>query len=106
MRLSRIHTLAMVALALPLAISAQTVFQAELTAHAFLPAQTFIAAPKDAPDNLQTSGKFTTGKRVEKIGSVEGLSADRPTGVFYHSKVNPFKDIPALKKCQMEAFGC
>jgi hypothetical protein len=98
MRPSRIHTMALVALALPLAISAQTVFQAELTGHAFLPAQTFIAAPKDAPDNLQTSGKFTTGKRVEKIGSVEGLSAERPTGVFLPFKGQPIQGHSGIKK--------
>ena len=77
------------AMALPMAIHAQTEFKAELTGHAFMPAQTFIPAPKDAPKNLQTSGKFTTGKRVEEIGSVEGKSFDRPTGVFL-----PFKGQP------------
>ena len=68
----------------------QTAYPAQLAGHAVLPALTLIAAPKDAPADLQTSGKFTTGQRVEKIGSVEGLSAGRPTGVFL-----PFKGQPA-----------
>jgi hypothetical protein len=39
-----------------------------------LPAQSFVAAPKNAPADLQASGKFTTGKRVEALGTVMGLS--------------------------------
>ena len=69
---------------------AQTAFPATLEGHAVLPALSLIAAPKDAPADLQTSGKFTTGQRVEKVGSVEGLSAGRPTGVSL-----PFKGQPA-----------
>ena len=86
------------ALALPMAIHAQTEFKAELTAHAFMPAQTLIPAPKDAPRNLQTSGKFTTGKRVEKMGSVEGKSFDRPTGVFLPFKGQPIQGHSGIKK--------
>ena len=69
---------------------AQTAFPATLAGHAVMPALTVIAAPKDAPADLQVSGKFTTGQRVEQIGSVEGQSAGRPTGVFL-----PFKGQPA-----------
>ncbi|MCU0927272.1 MAG: glycerophosphodiester phosphodiesterase, partial [Hydrogenophaga sp.] len=60
---------------------AQTAYPATLAGHAVLPAKTFIEAPKDAPADLRVSGKFTTGQRVEKVGSVEGKSAGRPTGV-------------------------
>ena len=70
--------------------AAQTAFPATLAGHAVLPALSLIPAPKDAPADLQVSGKFTTGQRVEKIGSVAGLSAGRPTGVFL-----PFKGQPA-----------
>lgn len=70
--------------------AAQTAFPATLAGHAVLPALSLIPAPKDAPADLQVSGKFTTGQRVEKIGSIEGLSAGRPTGVFL-----PFKGQPA-----------
>lgn len=82
----------------PVSVCAQNVFQAELVEHAFMPAQTYIAAPKDAPSNLQTSGKFTTGKRVEKMGSVEGLSYDRPTGVFLPFKGQPIQGHSGIKR--------
>ena len=36
---------------------AQQAYPATLAGHAALPAQTFVAAPKDAPASLQTSGK-------------------------------------------------
>ena len=70
--------------------SAQMAFPATVAGHAVLPAMSLIPAPQDAPSDLQVSGKFTTGQRVEKIGSVQGLSAGRPTGVFL-----PFKGQPA-----------
>lgn len=87
-----------VAATAPVLVCAQNAFQAELVEHAFLPAQTYIAAPKDAPSNLQTSGKFTTGKRVEKIGSVEGMSFDRPTGVFLPFKGQPIQGHSGIKR--------
>ncbi len=87
-----------VAATAPVLVCAQNVFHAELVEHAFMPAQTYIAAPKDAPSNLQTSGKFTTGKRVEKIGSVEGLSYDRPTGVFLPFKGQPIQGHSGIKR--------
>jgi len=82
----------------PVLVCAQNAFQAELVSHAFMPSQTYIAAPKDAPSNLQTSGKFTTGKRVEKIGSVEGMSYDRPTGVFLPFKGQPIQGHSGIKR--------
>ena len=87
-----------VAATAPVLVCAQNAFHAELVEHAFMPAQTYIAAPKDAPSNLQTSGKFTTGKRVEKIGSVEGLSYDRPTGVFLPFKGQPIQGHSGIKR--------
>ena len=69
---------------------AQTAYPATLAGHAVMPALTVIPAPKDAPADLQVSGKFTTGQSVEQIGSIEGQSAGRPTGVFL-----PFKGQPA-----------
>jgi hypothetical protein len=87
-------TLAAIVLAsvgmVPLASSAQTAYTATLAGHAVLPAQTMIPAPRNAQADLQVSGKFTTPARVEKIGSIEGLSAGRPTGVSL-----PFKGQPA-----------
>jgi len=82
----------------PLLAAAQTAFPATLSGHAILPAQTMITAPKDAPADLQVSGKFTTGQRVEKIGSVEGLSAGRPTGVFLPFKGQPVQGHSGVKR--------
>lgn len=69
---------------------AQPAFPATLAGHAVLPAQTVIPAPRNAPADLQTSGKFTTARRVDQLGSVEGTSAGRPTGVSL-----PFQGQPA-----------
>jgi hypothetical protein len=87
-----------VAISIPGLVTAQEVFNAELVGHAVLPAQTFIPAPKDAPANLRTSGKFTTGKRVEKIGSVEGTSFDRPSSVFLPFKGQPIQGHSGIKR--------
>ena len=54
---------------------------ATLAGHVVIPAATFIPAPTDAPDDLKISGKFTTGKRIDTVGTVEGRSRGRPTGV-------------------------
>ncbi len=81
---------AALALAASLPVHAQTAFPATLDGHAVLPARTMISAPKDAPPDLQTSGKFTTPQRVDQLGTVEGRSNGRPTGVSL-----PFKGQPA-----------
>ncbi|MFP8836081.1 esterase-like activity of phytase family protein [Hydrogenophaga sp. XSHU_21] len=96
----KLHAHALLALTVAGAASAaqaQTAFPATLAGHAVLPAQTFIAAPKDAPADLQVSGKFTTGQRVEKIGGVEGLSAGRPTGVSLPFKGQPVQGHSGIK---------
>jgi hypothetical protein len=77
---------------------AQNAFPATLAGHAVLPAMTLIPAPKDAPADLQVSGKFTTGQRFEKIGSVEGQSAGRPTGVFLPFKGQPVQGHSGIKR--------
>ncbi|MFB0899321.1 MAG: esterase-like activity of phytase family protein, partial [Polaromonas sp.] len=84
--------------ATPWLVNAQTAFPVTLSGHAILPAQTMIAAPKDAPADLQVSGKFTTGQRVDKIASVEGLSAGRPTGVFLPFKGQPVQGHSGIKR--------
>lgn len=88
--------LAAALLAAPL--HAQTAFPATLAGHALLPAQSFIAAPKDAPQDLKNAGKFTTGKRVEAFGTVEGRSAGRPTGVSLPFKGQPIQGHSGIKK--------
>ena len=77
---------------------AQTVFPATLSGHAILPALSFIPAPKDAPADLQVSGKFTSGKRIETPGTLEGLSAGRGTGVSLPFKGQPLQGHSGIKK--------
>lgn len=77
---------------------AQQVFPATLAGHAVQPAATFIAAPKDAPQDLQVSGKFTTGARVEKLASVEGQSGGRPTGLSVPFKGQPVQGHSGIKR--------
>ncbi|MDO8441666.1 MAG: esterase-like activity of phytase family protein, partial [Polaromonas sp.] len=77
---------------------AQPAFPATLAGHVVMPAQSFIAAPKDAPQDLKSSGKFTTGKRVEALGTVAGLSAGRPTGVSLPFKGQPLQGHSGVKK--------
>lgn len=81
--MSRASLLAGVAFAFALTTGAHAdqPYPATLAGHAVLPAESFIAMPADAPADLKTSGKYTTGKRVDAIGSVVGLSGGRPTGV-------------------------
>ncbi len=97
----KLHTPALLALAiagLSVCAHAQTAYPATLAGHAVLPAQTLIAAPKDAPADLRVSGKFTTDRRVEAIGSVEGLSAGRPTGVSLPFKGQPVQGHSGIKR--------
>src|SRR6186713_3640954 len=72
-------------------------FPATLKGHAVLPAQSFIDAPTDAPDDLKTSGKYTTGKRVDAVGSVMGKSYERPTGVSLPFKGQPLQGHSGIK---------
>ena len=60
---------------------AQQEFPATLVGHAIMPAESFVAAPADAPADLKVSGKYTSGKRVEALGTVMGKSFERETGV-------------------------
>ena len=76
----------------------QQAFPATLTGHAVLPAQSFVAAPKDAPADLQMSGKFTTAKRADQAGTVEGLSNGRPTGVSLPFKGQPLQGHSGIKR--------
>ena len=54
------------------AVLAQTEVTATLAGHAYLPAHSTTAAPKDAGTLFETSGKFANDprQRVEKLGSV------------------------------------
>jgi len=79
-------------------LQAQTEYPATLAGHVVIPAMSLIQAPADAPAVLQTSGKFTTGKRVEELNSIEGLSAGRPTGVKLPFKGQPIQGHSGIKK--------
>ncbi|SPS00541.1 esterase-like activity of phytase family protein [Cupriavidus taiwanensis] len=88
--LARLAVAAALLGALPAWADAPEAFPATLAGHAVLPAQTLLAAPKDAPADLQVSGKFTTAQRSEAPGTIEGKSNGRPTGVSL-----PFRGQPA-----------
>jgi hypothetical protein len=66
MRISLLCSVASLLLASTVALAqGEGEFPATLAGHAVLPAQSFIDAPADAPDDLKTSGKYTTGRRVD-----------------------------------------
>ena len=46
-------------------VMADEPFPATLEGHVVIPAETFIDAPADAPADLKTPGKFTSGRRVD-----------------------------------------
>jgi hypothetical protein len=76
---------------------AQQEFPAVLAGHAILPAMTLIPAPADAPEDLKMSGKFTTGSRVEALGTVMGRSAGRSTGVSVPFAGQPVQGHSGIK---------
>jgi hypothetical protein len=76
---------------------AQQEFPATLAGHAVMPAESFIEAPADAPADLKISGKFTTGRRVEAVGTVMGKSSDRPTGVALPFRGQPVQGHSGVK---------
>ena len=77
---------------------AQQAYPAVLAGHAVLPASTVIPAPRNAPGDLQTSGKFTTARRVDAVGSVEGTSGGRPTGVSLPFRGQPVQGHSGIKR--------
>ncbi|MBT9512539.1 MAG: esterase-like activity of phytase family protein [Acidovorax sp.] len=77
---------------------AQQAYPATLTGHAVLPALTLIPAPKDAPQDLQVSGKFTTPRRVEAVGTVMGQSGGRDTGIALPFKGQPIQGHSGIKR--------
>ncbi|WP_298208749.1 esterase-like activity of phytase family protein [Acidovorax sp.] len=77
---------------------AQQAYPATLAGHAVLPALTLIPAPKDAPGDLQTSGKFTTARRVDAVGSVMGQSGGRNTGIALPFAGQPIQGHSGIKR--------
>ncbi|EJW10533.1 hypothetical protein A33M_4370 [Rhodovulum sp. PH10] len=88
---------AALALALATPAFAQQEFPAVLAGHAVLPAESFVPAPADAPADLKVSGKFTTGKRVDAVGTVMGTSKERPTGVSLPFDGQPIQGHSGVK---------
>ncbi|MBP8138910.1 MAG: esterase-like activity of phytase family protein, partial [Alicycliphilus sp.] len=90
--------LAVTAAAWALPAAAQTEQAATLAGHALLPALTVIPAPQDAPADLQVSGKFTTPRRVEAVGTVMGQSGGRNTGVSLPFQGQPIQGHSGIKR--------
>src|SRR5438445_4815097 len=97
MRVSLLCSVATVFLAGAAFAQGEGEFPATLKGHAVLPAQSFIDAPTDAPDDLKTAGKYTTGKRVDAAGTVMGKSYERPTGVSLPFKGQPLQGHSGIK---------
>lgn len=72
-------------------------YSAEFKGHAFIPAETFISAPSNAQADLHVSGKFTQGLRNDAVGSLEGTSNGRKTGVSVPFKGQPIQGHSGIK---------
>lgn len=77
---------------------ANSEFPAVLTGHAYLPANTMIPAPENATEDLRISGKFTQGIRNDEIGSLEGVSQGRKTGLSVPFSGQPIQGHSGIKK--------
>ena len=76
---------------------ADQAFPATLAGHAMIPAATYIPTPADAPADLKTPGKFTSGRRAEVLGSVMGMSFERPTGIGLPMPGQPIQGHSGIK---------
>ncbi|SPZ17589.1 Uncharacterized protein conserved in bacteria [Providencia rettgeri] len=77
---------------------AQQEVPATLAGHSILPVNSTVSSPENAPSDMQVSGKFTTGVRVDSLGKVEGKSADRPTGMHIPIKGQPRQGHSGIKR--------
>lgn len=73
-------------------------YPATLAGHAVLPARTFMPAPQDAPPDLRVSGKFTTARRVDAVGTVPGQSGGRDTGISLPFQGQPLQGHSGIKR--------
>lgn len=83
--------------ALAQAPQASQTFPATLAGHAVLPAESTLPLPEDAPKDLATPGKFTTGRRVEAVGTVEAQSMGRTTSLKLPLKGQPLQGHSGIK---------
>jgi hypothetical protein len=87
----------------PVAAQTGTRFEAELAGHAILPAATFVPPPKDAPQDLAVSGRFTApgNLRNDAVGSQAGMSGSgataRPTGLPLPFNGQPVQGFSGIK---------
>ncbi|UHC18931.1 esterase-like activity of phytase family protein [Methylobacterium currus] len=72
-------------------------FPATLAGHAVLPADSVAPLPADAPKDLATPGKFTTGRRVEAVGTVEAQSMGRATSMKLPLRGQPLQGHSGIK---------
>lgn len=81
------------------AFAGEQEYGAKLVGHAILPANTIIKAPENAPEHLQTSGKFTTAdrKRADGLGTVPGKDGVRPTGLSLPFDGQPVQGFSGIK---------
>lgn len=77
---------------------AQQEVPVSLAGHAMLLVDATVSLPADAPKDLQFSGKYTTGNRIDELGKVEGKSADRPTGMSVPIKGLPLQGHSGIKR--------
>lgn len=77
---------------------AQQEVPVSLAGHAMLAVDATVPSPADAPKDLQISGKYTTGNRIDELGKVEGKSADRPTGMSVPIKGQPLQGHSGIKR--------
>ncbi|WP_082890512.1 esterase-like activity of phytase family protein [Halotalea alkalilenta] len=85
-------------LALNGAALAQQQVSAVLAGHAILPMEARLEVPQDAPDDMRISGKYTGAERVMELGSVPGMSADRPTGYGLPIEGQPLQGHSGIKR--------
>jgi len=86
--------------------AAQTSFPATLAGHAVLPAMSLIPAPKDAPADLQVSGKFTTASGLRKSAALKACPLVARPACFCPSRASPHKAIQASNAWPTAATGC
>ena len=98
MRVSLLCSVASVFLASAAFAQGEGEFPATLKGHAVLPAQTFIDAPADAPDDLKTVGKYTTGKPRRRRRHRDGQILRAPHRRFAaRSRASRCRAIPASR---------
>ena len=99
MRRSLLAAAAVIALTTTSSLAEDKEFAAKLVGHAILPANTIIRAPENAPEHLQTSGKFSTAdrRRAEGLGTVPGKDGVRPTGLSLPFDGQPVQGFSGIK---------